>query len=692
MAITTKGSRKRKAKTGAAKNYMTRTQAVRKLQISLPDFRRLCIFKGIYPREPRNKKKVNKSATPATTFYYTKDIQYLFHEPLLTKFRQHKSIAKKIGRALGRNEVGDAVRFEKNAPRMTLDHLIKERYPTFVDALRDLDDALSMIFLFASLPSTSHVPAKTIALCQRLCLEFQHYLIVSRSLRKSFLSIKGIYYQATIQGQDIMWLVPYKFVQKMAGDIDFRIMATFIEFYTTLIGFINFRLYTQVGLVYPPRFDASSDEKGGELGAFTLQGRGISAPSNGNTNAITNGDAEMNVASAAAQAEADKVALLTEKDMGQEASEDVAEEQDETAETALDVLDTFQPATEQDADVLLQPTFSSIESGNIFSDFTFFLSRETPKTSLEFLLKAFGCNRVGWDIVLGDGAFTNDEKDPRITHQIVDRPSVIPVQNGDAENEVDDEEAEHKPVGPLRLPGRIYVQPQWVWDCLNQGRLLRPDLYAPGASLPPHLSPWVKPKAGTYDPTKALEEQEKDGEAEMFEEDVLEEEQLAIEAKDASDNGMDVDSDEDSEDDEEEAEDVSDDDEVAAGEGMQVDGSEDEEEEQAVPAAEDEWDGVSGDEGSELSVDDAEKQYQRELEAEAAGLPVPAPVKTSSAKKNKLRKDKAEKEEIDRQRMMMSNKKRKLFDSMHKKNKRDDAEAEKLRLKRRKLERQQKAT
>ncbi|KAG9615668.1 hypothetical protein KCU84_g23296, partial [Aureobasidium melanogenum] len=94
----------KKGQKGAAKNYITRTQAVRKLQISLPDFRRLCIFKGIYPREPRNKKKAakNSHSTQATTFYYTRDIQYLLHEPLLNKFRDHKALAKKIGRALGR--------------------------------------------------------------------------------------------------------------------------------------------------------------------------------------------------------------------------------------------------------------------------------------------------------------------------------------------------------------------------------------------------------------------------------------------------------------------------------------------------------------------------------------------------------------------------------------------------------------
>jgi hypothetical protein len=39
----------------------------------------------------------------------------------------------------------------------------------------------------------------------------------------------------------------------MPSDVDFRVMLTFVEFYNTLIGFVNFKLYHTLGLCYPPK-------------------------------------------------------------------------------------------------------------------------------------------------------------------------------------------------------------------------------------------------------------------------------------------------------------------------------------------------------------------------------------------------------------------------------------------------------
>ncbi|KAL2131883.1 hypothetical protein VTI74DRAFT_4468 [Chaetomium olivicolor] len=661
---------KKKGQAGQAKNYITRTQAVKKLQISLPDFRKLCIWKGIYPREPRNRKKVSKSATASTTFYYTKDIQYLLHEPLLQKFRDQKVLEKKISRALGRGDVSDAARLERNAarpdktgkPRYTLNHVIRERYPTFIDALRDLDDCLSMLFLFANLPSTTAVPAKMIARCERLCLEFQHYLIVSHSLRKSFLSIKGIYYQANIQGEDILWLVPYKFNQRVVGDIDFRIMGTFVEFYMTLLGFVNYRLYTSIGLKYPPKFDQLKDEQGAELGAFSLEG--VNLATNGETKAITNG--EEHGPDPKVQAEVDKLVQQLRDESNEKAADETPAEDAEGDEKPSDAIDKFEPVA-PGGDVLPQPSYSSSDPSQLFSKFTFYLSRETPRQPLEFILRAFGCKRIGWDSVLGEGAFTTDESDPSITHQIVDRPVVqaAMAEEGDGE----DNQTARK-LGPnQRYPGRIYVQPQWVWDSVNDEELKSPELYAPGAQLPPHLSPFVKPTQGQYDPTLPLEEQQTEGEALDAElEDAKEEEEHGEES--GVENDMDVASDEEDEDEEEEDGDF--------------EGLSDEEEE------EDEED------GSEDEEESATLQRQRELEAELAGKSVKSDGKKVDAKtKAKLeakkaleRKKRQEAEDLERAKGMLSKKKRKLFEQMQYTNNKKSAEDMKLRAKRRKLEKE----
>lgn len=82
-----------------------------------------------------------------------------------------------------------------------------------MDAVRDIDDALCMIFLFASLPSTAKVAPSLIENCARLAAEWQLYVIHTHSLRKAFLSIKGVYYQAEVFDQTVTWLVPYQFTQ-----------------------------------------------------------------------------------------------------------------------------------------------------------------------------------------------------------------------------------------------------------------------------------------------------------------------------------------------------------------------------------------------------------------------------------------------------------------------------------------------
>lgn len=650
------GRIKKKGDSGNAKNFISRTQAVKKLQLSLPDFRKLCIWKGIYPREPRDKKKVSKNSTPSTTFYYTKDIQYLLHEPLLAKFRDQKALEKKISRALGRGDVSDAARLERNAahpektgkPRYTLDHVIRERYPTFVDAIRDLDDCLSMLFLFANLPSSSTVPAKMIARCERLCLEFEHYLITSNSLRKSFLSIKGIYYQATIQGEDVLWLVPYKFNQRVVGDVDFRIMGTFIEFYMTLLGFVNYRLYTSIGLKYPPKFDQSKDDRAGELGAFTLEGVNI-ATKQDEQKQLTNGENEHGP-DPKVQAEVNKlVKSMREGESSEDSKAPEESNEDADAEEATDAIDKFEPAVEG-GDALPQPSYSTNDSASLFSKCTFFLGRETPRQPLEFILRAFGCKRIGWDAVLGDGAFTTNELDPTITHQIIDRPLIQAAveTNGDGE----DNQTAQKLAPNQRVPGRIYVQPQWVWDSINDEEMKDPNLYAPEAELPPHLSPFVKPVQGQYDPTMALEEQQTEAE------------------KLAEDSDEEAGEEEDGEND------------------MEVDDGQDDKNETFGGFSEEEQDDEEGEDES------AAVQRQRELEAELTGKPVkskqqnPRDKKKAEARKAVSKKAKDEAEEMERAKGMLSKKKRKLFEQMQYTNNKKSAEDEKLRAKRRKIEKQ----
>ena len=127
---------------------------------------------------------------------------------MLEKFRSIKAHLKKHKKYLGRREIKTAEAHIKKAPKYSLAPVLKDRYPSFVDALRDLDDALCLISLYAQLPQhlTLEVTKAEIAQCKSLYRDFMMYCTVSQCFTKSFFSIKGVYYRVEIMGQPITWI------------------------------------------------------------------------------------------------------------------------------------------------------------------------------------------------------------------------------------------------------------------------------------------------------------------------------------------------------------------------------------------------------------------------------------------------------------------------------------------------------
>ena len=86
--------------------------------------------------------------------------------------------------------------------------------------------------------------------------------------------------------------------------------------------------------------------------------------------------------------------------------------------------------------------------------------------------------------------------EPTITHHVVDRPKLLSGHS---------------------FEGRVYVQPQWVYDCVNAGKLLPVEPYSMNAILPPHLSPFVEYQPGDYVPGERDAEDEAEEDAEEAE-------------------------------------------------------------------------------------------------------------------------------------------------------------------------------
>ncbi|EXC20337.1 Pescadillo-like protein [Morus notabilis] len=441
-----------KKKEGNAARYVTRSQAVKLLQVSLPVFRKLCILKGIFPREPKKKVKGNHH-----TYYHLKDIAFLQHEPLLETFRDLRAYEKKIKKAKAKKNEKRAKQLEVRRPNYKLDRLIRERYPKFVDALRDLDDCLTMVHLFAALPALERekVEVKRVHNCRRLSHEWLAYISRTHKLRKVFVSVKGIYYQAEVQGQKITWLTPHAMQQVLTDDIDFNVMLTYLEFNETLLAFVNCHLYNSINVRYPPILDPQLEALAADLYALSRwfaagsraskldpQPSSLSGSEEGQGTALK--ESELRLAQLQHQLPSNEPGALMHL------VEDVAGDEEEEDEDTR-------------------------ECKKLFRNMKFFLSREVPRESLLFVIHAFG-GTVSWE---GEGA-PFDENDDGITYQIVDRPTQT-----------------------HRILSREYVQPQWICDCVNARIILPTEGYLVGRVPPSHLSPFVDNDAVGYVPDYA---------------------------------------------------------------------------------------------------------------------------------------------------------------------------------------------
>ena len=264
-------------------------------------------------------------------------------------------------------------------------------------------------------------------------------------------------------------------------------MLTFLELYQTLLGFVLFKLYADAGLVYPPPVDKQKDEGAAGVGAFHLQDtstRTVASPaaSKGaidiDGRKISGKDVRKTIKSIDASFETKVVDLemlnvLMTDEMDEEFIDHPSTSETRTT-TSLPTMKSL---------ATLPPTLSTA----LFAPYTFFLSRETSRPIFEFIIRSFG-GRIGWPASLGSGS-PFGEDDDSITHVIIDRPLVERINETALDRD--------------RRLGRKFVQPQWIVDCINSGKILLEEPYAQGKTLPPHLSPFGESE-GAYDPAVGI--------------------------------------------------------------------------------------------------------------------------------------------------------------------------------------------
>ena len=248
-----------------------------------------------------------------------------------------------------------------------------------------------------------------------------------------------------------------------------------------------YKLYHNIGYRYPPNVLNLEENKGAHLAALTAAPSAKSAGSGPKLSKAVRSEIDLNDAAKPPQEDKKstagkgketpseetkkKLASLEKKMPAIAAKSATSAEEEETKEDGIDGDKSDAFAGDETSQAVAKIAKQRAALGSLFSGLVFYISREVPYETMELCLLSFGA-----------AIEAEDPDSAKVTHHVTDRT--------------------------LRklLDSRDYVQPQWVFDCINASMLLPIARYHPQSKdLPPHLSPFVDDAAEGYTPLYAEE-------------------------------------------------------------------------------------------------------------------------------------------------------------------------------------------
>ena len=259
----------------------------------------------------------------------------------------------------------------------------------------------------------------------------------------------GYYYQAEILGQQVTWVVPHAFAYEHPQNVDIRLMSIFVEFYTTVLGFVNYRLYHNLNLIYPPALITNVASTMMRIG----QDDDMNAKDKGSTGKVILKKRNYKLAIIPISyiyeiilyynfyIEEEKVVDKLKKNLTGSNDNEIQQEMAKDRVAALNQslarsvnsdedkveIDNIPMNCDGDMNKIAEATEEAKKElddlnklQGLFKGLKIFLNREVPRESLVFMIRAFG-GQVSWDATVSPGA-TYNEDDSKITHQICDRP------------------------------------------------------------------------------------------------------------------------------------------------------------------------------------------------------------------------------------------------------------------------------